>query len=76
MTKRSASSAYKAILQKARADKLEQRARLIGAGIVEPKTKRRNKYNRVKTIYGGITYDSMGEAEYANACANQSRPML
>ncbi len=66
MVRRRLTPAIKAVLQKARSDKLEQRARLIGAGIILPKIERRNKFNQVKVIRQGETFDSMGEAEYAN----------
>lgn len=66
MPRRSVSPAVKQALAKARKEKIEQRARLIGAGIILPTTKRRNKYNQVRTTLNGEHYDSLGEAEYAN----------
>lgn len=66
MVRRSLAPKVKAALAKARKDKLEQRARLIGAGIILPTTKRRNKYNQVRTTLNGVKYDSLGEAEYAS----------
>lgn len=44
--------------------RLEQRARLIGAGL-EVLTRKRTKFNQVKATYNGQKYDSLGEAEYA-----------
>ncbi len=66
MPRRSVSPAYKEALAIARRDRLEQRARLIGAGVVVPKTQRKNKYNQVRVTRNGETFDSLGEAEQAN----------
>lgn len=64
--RRTITPAYKEALQRARRDKLEQRAKLINAGIIEPKTKGRSKYHQVKAVVNGQTYDSMGEAEFSH----------
>ncbi len=61
-----ASLAYRAAQKKARQDNLEHRAKLIGAGIVVPTTKKRNKYNQVKVTVGDQKFDSLGEAEFSN----------
>lgn len=62
--RRTVSPAYKESLKKAKQERLEQRARLIGAGLITKPT-RRSKYNQIKTVYLGERYDSLGEAEYA-----------
>lgn len=57
-----------ALLEAQRAAKqrrLEDRARLIGAGIIQPKSARRNKFNNVKVVRNGIQHDSLDEAEYS-----------
>lgn len=66
---RSVSPVVRAAQKLAREHKLEQRARLIGAGIEQPKATRKNKFNSVRTTYGGERYDSLGEAEYAHRLA-------
>lgn len=66
MPRRSVSPAVKEALRQAKQNKLEQRARLIGAGIEVPATRRRSKYNQVKATYNGERFDSLGEAEYAS----------
>lgn len=71
--KRTESPAIKAAKKAARESKLEQRARLIGAGIEVPAVKRRNKYNRVKATYDGGKYDSLGEAEFAHKLVLRER---
>lgn len=63
--KRRVAPSVKAALLAAKQDKLEQRARLINAG-VEITKKRRGKYNQVRTTYKGERYDSLGETEFAN----------
>lgn len=64
--RRTITPAYKEALQRARRDKLEQRARLIGAGVIVSISKRKNKFNRVRTTYNSVTFDSLGEAELAH----------
>lgn len=63
--KRRVAPSVKAALLAAKQDKLEQRARLINAG-VEITRKRRGKYNQVRTTYKGERFDSLGEAEHAH----------
>lgn len=48
----------------AKQNQIEQRARLIGAGVVFKK--RREKFQSIWTTYNGESYQSLGEAEYAN----------
>lgn len=48
----------------AKQNQIEQRAKLIGAGVVFKK--RQEKFRSVWTTYNGESYQSLGEAEYAN----------
>lgn len=64
MTIRRAQPRSRAISAAIREARLEQRARLIGAGLELPA--KRAKFRNVKTTYNGVTYDSVGEAEYAH----------
>src|SRR6266511_1010249 len=46
----------------ARQERFERRARLIAAGIIPG---REGKYHNTRGTYRGMTFDSLGEAEYA-----------
>src|SRR5258708_34917645 len=61
--RRRTSAVFREAKRIARQERLEQRARLIGAGI---EVARRGKYHNVKATYGGGGYDSMGAAEHAH----------
>ncbi len=59
------SSALREAQRVAKQHRLEDRARLIGAGIIAPKSNRRNKFNNVEVVRNGIQFKSLWEAEYA-----------
>lgn len=64
MPRRRVSAALRAVQRQAKADKLAARANLIAAGIL-PRSSRA-KFHNTRCTYNGMTFDSLGEAEYAH----------
>lgn len=63
--RRRVSPALREAQQAAKVRRLEDRARLIGAGIIAPKSTSRSKFNNVKVLRNGVQHDSLDEAEYS-----------
>src|SRR5438105_2898174 len=64
IAKRRIAPALREAMRATKQEAIQDRARLIGAGIVFKK--RRGKFNSVSTTYNGERYDSLGEAEWAS----------